>query len=121
MAKWLEECGYVGGEAAEDVVERVAETARDLPQADELASRLQHFTGMQPVGRLTDEVEDRFTVTRIESGRIWLEGMLDGRELGPIRVPAEISKRCKVGWSVSGVVGRTQKRWKLVETWNVYP
>lgn len=121
LAKWLEECGYVGAEATEDVVERIAESARDLPQADELASRLQHFTSLQPVGRLTDEVEDRFTVTRIESGRIWLEGMLDGRELGPIRVPADISKRCKVGWGVSGVVGQTQKRWKLVETWNVYP
>ncbi|MBI1893326.1 MAG: hypothetical protein HYS14_04370 [Candidatus Rokubacteria bacterium] len=47
--------------------------------------------------------------------------MLDGREVGPVEVPLEISRRCQVGWSISGVVGRVGKRWRLVEAWNVYP
>lgn len=31
------------------------------------------------------------------------------------------ASRCKVGWTISGVVGRPGKRWQLVEPWNVYP
>jgi hypothetical protein len=50
-----------------------------------------------------------------------LEGMLDGREVGPIEVPADISRRCKVGWSIPGVVGRVGRRWRIIEAWNVYP
>jgi hypothetical protein len=47
--------------------------------------------------------------------------MLDGREVGPIDVPEDISRRCKVGWSISGVIARVGKRWWIVEAWNVYP
>lgn len=36
-------------------------------------------------------------------------------------VPEEISSRCKVGWTISGVVGRLGKRWQLVGARNVYP
>lgn len=57
----------------------------------------------------------------MERGKVWLEGMLDGRELGPIDVPEDISRRCKVGWTISGVVGCVGKRWRIVEAWNVYP
>jgi hypothetical protein len=94
LAAWLAEKGYAGAEEAEDASER---------------------------GDEGDEVEDHFTLTRVECGRVWLEGMLDGRELGPIAVPEVISSRCKVGWTISGVGGRLGKRWQLVEAWNVYP
>ncbi|MBI4230357.1 MAG: hypothetical protein HY608_05940 [Planctomycetes bacterium] len=57
----------------------------------------------------------------MEPGKVWLEGMLDGRELGPIRVPEKISRRCRVGWSIYGVVGRCGKAWRIAEAWNVYP
>jgi len=46
---------------------------------------------------------------------------MDGSELGPIEVPKEVSSHCKVGWSISGVVGPIGKRWRIVEVWNVYP
>lgn len=82
LAAWLAEKGYAGAEEAEDASERGGEE---------------------------DEVEDHFTLTRVECGRVWLEGMLDGRELGPIAVPEVISSRCKVGWTISGVVGRPGK------------
>lgn len=121
LAKWLGEKGYAKAEDAEEAAERGREAARDLPKADALASLLHEFAGRQERGDEEDEIEDHFTVTRVEPGKVWLEGMLDGRAVGPVEVPLEISRRCPVGWSLSGVVGRVGKRWRLVEAWNVYP
>lgn len=120
LAAWLAENGYAGAAEVEDAKERGAAAARDLPKAEELASRLHRFAEDQARGDEDDEVEDHFMLTRVEPGKIWLEAM-DGRELGPIDVPEDVSRRCKVGWSISGVVGRIGKRWRIVEAWNVYP
>ena len=68
-----------------------------------------------------DQIEDHFQITRVEPGKIWLTGLIDGRECGPIQLPEEISQRCQVGWTVSGVIGRVGTRWHLIEAWNVYP
>jgi len=120
LAAWLAERDYAGAADVEDAMEQGATAARDLPKADELAARLHRFAEDQERGDEDDEAEDYFTLTRVEPGKIWLEAM-DGRELGPIEVPKEVSSRCKVGWSISGVVGRIGKRWRIVEAWNVYP
>ena len=61
------------------------------------------------------------TMTRVERGRTWLGGVLNGHDPGPIAVPEAIISQCKVGWTISGVVGRLGRRWQLVEAWNVYP
>ncbi len=121
LAAWLMEKGYAGSEDASDAAERGAAAMRDLPKAKELASRLRRFTEDQELCDEDDEVEDHFTITRVERDKVWLEGMLDGRELGPIDVPEDISRRCKVGWTISGVVCRVVGRWRIVEAWNVYP
>lgn len=121
LATWLAEKGYARVEDASDAAERGAAATRDLPKAKELASRLRRFAEDQERGDEDDEVEDHFTLTRVGRDKVWLEGMLDGRELGPIDVPEDISRRCKVGWTISGVVGRVVRRWRIVEAWNVYP
>jgi len=121
LARWLAEKGHVGAEDAEDAAQRGGKAARDLPKADELAALLHGFAEGQQRDTKEEKIEDHFTLTRVAPGKLWLEGMMDRRELGPIQVPGEISSRCKVGWTISGVVGRTGRRWKLVETWNVYP
>ncbi len=121
LATWLVEKGYARVEEASDAAERGAAATRDLPKAKELASRLRRFAKDQERGDEDDEVEDHFTITRVGRDKVWLEGMLDGRELGPIDVPEDISRRCKVGWTFSGVVGRVGKMWWIVEAWNVYP
>jgi hypothetical protein len=120
LAAWLAEQGYADAEEAGVATERGAEAARELPKADELASRLQAFAEERAGPDAADPIEDHFQITRVEPGRIWLEG-LDGRERGPIRLPEELSRRCQIGWTVSGVVGRVGKRWQLIEAWNVYP
>lgn len=121
LARWLAEKGHVGAEDAEDAAQRGGKAARDLPKADELAALLHAFAESQQRHAEDEQIEDHFTLARVARGKLWLEGMLDGRELGPIQVPGEISIRCKVGWKISGVVGRAGRRWKLIEAWNVYP
>jgi len=121
LAAWLAEKGYAKADDAKEAAERGREAARDLPKADALASLLHEFAERQERGDEKDEIEDHFTLTRVEAGKVWLDGMLDGRAVGPAEVPLEISRRCQVGWSISGVVGRVGKRWWLVEAWNVYP
>jgi len=121
LARWLAEKGHAVAEDAADAAYRGGKAARDLPKANELAALLYEFAEGQQRGTEDDEIEDHFTLARVAPGKLWRKGMSDGRELGPIQVPGEISSRCKVGWTISGVVGRAGRRWKLVETWNVYP
>ena len=121
LAKWLAEKEHVEAEEAEDAAQRGSKAARNLPKAEKLASLLHEFAEEQERGDEDNEIEDHFMLTRVEPGRVWLEGMLDGREVGPINVPEQICRLCKVGWSISGVVGRIGKTWRIVETWNVYP
>jgi hypothetical protein len=121
LAAWLAEQGYADAEAVELATERGAAAARELPKADELAARLQAFAEAHGAPDAADQLEDQFQITRVEPGRIWLAALFDGRERGPIPLPEELSRRCQVGWTVSGVIGRVGRRWQLLEVWTVYP
>ena len=92
-----------------------------LPSADDLATRLRAFANEWAEPDADDQIEDHFQITRIEPGKIWLPGLIDGRECGPIQLPEEISRRCQVGWTVSGVIGQVGRQWRLLDAWNVYP
>ena len=121
LAAWLAEQGYADAEDVEVATERGAQAARELPKADALASRLQAFAEGRANRDAADQIEDQFEITRVEPGRIWLAGLLDGRERGPIQLPEELSRGCQVGWTISGVIGQVDRRWQLIEAWNVYP
>ena len=122
LSKWLAEKGYVGAAESRDGAQHGAAAARDLPMAQALARSLMEFAARQPtVDDCENEAEeDQFLIAEVEIGRIWLERM-DGHRLGPFALPATLARRCKVGWSVSGVVGPVRGKWKLLEVWNVYP
>jgi hypothetical protein len=120
LAAWLAEKGYADTEIVKVATEQGAAAARDLPKAEALATRLAAFAEAHDEGDAVEASEDHFRITRVEPGRIWLEG-LDGREHGPIRLPQALSRQCEVGWTISGVVGRVGGRWQLLEAWNVYP
>jgi hypothetical protein len=121
LAKWLADKGYVEADDAALAVEHGAEAARELPQADELATLLFEFTDAQELGEAEERIQDRFTLARVEPGKVWLVGMLDGRSVGPIALPEDITRRCKIGWAISGVAGRVNGRWHLIGSANVYP
>jgi hypothetical protein len=120
LAKWLAAKGYATADEAGDAVERGAAAARDLPRAEKLAALLYQFTSSKYFPEDSD-IEDQFEIKRVEPGKVWLEGFDDGRLLGPISLPAEVTKLCQVGWNLSGAVRRRGKTWLLVEAWTVYP
>ena len=121
LASWMGEKGYVKPEEARDAAARGAGAARDLPKAEELASCLSRFAETQGCGDKADEIEDHFTIVRIEPGATWLYPLMENRKIGPVRIPEALSRGCKLGWQISGVVGRIGREWRLAEAWNVYP
>ena len=72
LAAWLAEQGYVAAEAVELAQERGAVAARDLPRADDLATRLRAFANTWAEPDAADQIEDHFQITRIEPGKVWL-------------------------------------------------
>ena len=121
LARWLADQGYAEAEEVEVATERGAEAARDLPKAEDLASRLYEFVQDQEPTPVLEEIDDYFSITRVEPGRIWLSPFTRKGEIGPFVVPRSISDRCVVGWNVSLLVGRTAKGWRILEVGNVYP
>jgi hypothetical protein len=120
LAAWLAEQGYADPTTVEVAAEQGAAAARDLPKAEALAACLADFAEAQDVDGEGEVIEDHFRITRVEPGRLWLEG-LDGHERGPIPLPASLSRQCPVGWTIAGTIGRVGRRWRLLEAWNVYP
>ncbi len=123
LMKWLAEKGYVEDvESLEMAEERAGQAARDLPVAEELSGLLADYADAHAPDRYSREMEDHFTVCRIEPGKLWLEPFSsEPREIGPISVPPEISQQCRVGWDISGIVAKTAKGWRFLEVWNVTP
>jgi hypothetical protein len=120
LARWLVEKGYT--EDDESVRERVGGAARDLPASQKLLDALHDWLSETGPVKSGGEIEGHFLIQRTAPGQIWLESMIDGdEEIGPIPVPANIAKACKVGWDVGGVVALTNKGWRLVEVWNISP
>ena len=120
LVRWLAEKGYA--EDVEAAEERASEAATALPASQEAADLLHAYVEEHPPVRYTQDMEDHFTITRIEPGKLWLEPFVCGhRTLGPIPVPREVTRLCKEGWDISGMVAKTAKGWRLVEVWNVAP
>lgn len=123
LMKWLAEKGYVEDAGALEIAEeRAGEAVRELPAAHEVADLLDAYADEHASEHYSREIEDHFTVTRIEPGKLWLEPFVSGdRQIGPVPVPREATRRCKVGWDISGVVAKTAGGWRLMEVWNVVP
>jgi hypothetical protein len=123
LLKWLAEKGYVeDAETLEMAKERAGEAARDLPAACDVTDMLEAYLDEHAPEHYSREIEGHFTVLRVEPGKLWLEPLTSGdREVGPVPVHQEVSRRCKRGWDISGIVVKTSKGWRLLEVWNVSP
>ena len=123
LVQWLAAKGYVEcDECLEHAVEQTSNAARDLPASQEVVDLLEAYLDEHSPASYSREIEDHFTVTRIEPGKLWLEPLASGdREIGPVPVPTEVSATCRAGWEISGVAVKTSKGWRLTEVWNVSP
>ena len=123
LIKWLTEKGHLkDAKAAQMAEERAGDAARELPATRNVADRLQAYVDEHPPAQYSQDIEDHFTITRIEPGRLWLEPFTSGDStIGPIVIPPEVSRMCKEGWDISGIVVKTCQGWRLLEVWNVSP
>ena len=123
LMNWLAEKGYVGDdEGLQLAEERAGDAARDLPASQDVVDLLEAYLDEHAPDHYSREIEDHFMVCRIEPGKLWLEPFASGDgEIGPIPVPHEVTRYCRVGWDISGVVVKTSNGWRLLEVWNVSP
>ncbi len=119
LGKWLREKGYIEAESAGEMTDSGATAAKELPAAEELAWMLADYADRTAVD--CDEViEDHFTIKAVEPGKLRLSALLGDEEI-IIPVSRDISNACRVGWSISGAMGKTSRGWRILEAWNVYP
>jgi hypothetical protein len=120
LATWLAEKGYI--EDASEAQERAQEAARDLPDSQDVLDLLAEYVDVHAPAAYRDELEDHFTVTKIEPGKLWLEPLTTGDEvIGPVPVPVEVTQICREAWDIAGVVVKTGRGWRFLEVWNVTP
>ena len=120
LAKWLAEKGYV--EDTADAQERAQEATRDLPAAQEVLDLLVEYVDCNAPGAYRDELEDHFSVTKIEPGKLWLEPLSTGdKVIGPVPVPVEVTEICRKSWDIFGAVVKTSRGWRFLEVWSVSP
>jgi len=119
FAEWLAGKGYI--REPEQAVERSKRASKQLPSTEDACRILEACAAKPPRDRVSNEIEDHFSVVRVEPGKIWLTPLSGGpgTVLGPIPVPARASAILGVNWDVSGVVGKTSRGWRLMEVWNV--
>ena len=120
LAKWLVEQEYVKSDEADVAIEQGSDAARDLPAAEKLSTLLYDLTAGRLEPRDSD-IEGRFSITKVEPGRIWLQDEDDGENYGPILLTENVTKLCRVGWIISGAVSKSGNRCVLVEAFQVYP
>ena len=120
LAKWLAEHDYVGTDDAALTIAQGADAARNLPAAEKLSALLYDLTTGRHVPKDSD-IEGRFSITKVEPGRIWLQDDDDGEDYGPILLTEQATKLCRVGWIISGAVRKSGNRCVLVEAFQVYP
>ena len=120
LAKWLVEQEYVKSDDADLAIEQGSDAARDLPAAEKLSTLLYDLTAGRHELRESD-IEGRFSITKIEPGRIWLQDEDDGENYGPILLSEKATKLCRAGWIISGAVSKSGNRCLLVEAFQVYP
>lgn len=118
LGTWLSENGYIGTEAAADMADRGGEAAKDLPAAETLAEAL-HAYADRFTGAVSEEEDGHFIIETVGPDSLVLSGLLEG-EAFTVPVPKKVARMCREGWTLSGLLGRTAKGWRLVEVWGVY-
>jgi len=123
LVKWLHEKDYIPDKEYEETVEVVKKLKIDLPLVGEGTDLIYDYVQKHPVeARYTSDLDAYFKIVKIEPGKLWLEDYLrSGNKVGPVIVSEEISSKCKVGWTVSLLVAKTGKVWRILESGYVLP
>lgn len=119
LAGWLADRGYITGEEAEDMAAKAAEAYRELPAADDLSEALFELVESSPPVEGDEEMEDLFSVVKVEPGKLYLEA--GAEEPVVVAVPRRISSLCCEGWMIPLLLVKTASGWRIAEAGRVYP
>lgn len=124
LVKWIYDQQYISKEEFKEQMEIVNELKDELPLVERvgrLIFELHKFSSLAE-GNFEEYEEDYFTITKVENGKLWLQGELDfDSEIGPVIVTEEISSLCKTGWEVYLSLALKNGKWYILESGNVYP
>lgn len=122
LVKWLHEKGYMADDGYKKMDKRVKELKIGLPIAVEVNGLMSEYAAKSPRGKYTEELNSRFTIKKIEPGKLWLEDLIDpGKLTGPVLVSEGIGSMCKTGWTLVLWIGKTGSVWKIIDSKAVYP
>ncbi len=121
FVKWMDEKGYMDPERCEEVARTVDELKGGLVKVAELSDLIYNYIHESPDVNF-EEIEDGyFSVVEIKPGELWLENYLGSNQvIGPVIVSEEISSKCKVGWTINLMLGKTGESWRMIESGFVY-
>lgn len=128
LAAWLLAQGHWDEKAMQYYRELVGEdVGGDLVGCDELARALQEYVANHPVrdGEADfdedDRFDDRFTIKKVEPGRLILDALLDSDGDITVSLPKSVTAKARKGWYVTMEIARIRGRWHILGVGNVYP
>jgi len=118
--EWMEEAAIIDPDTAQLQRQNILEMAKEETEAAEL--RWYEFTPVDaPPWDEVDEVfEDHFTVTQVESDRLWLDETLGSIRSISVRAPRSFTNQCREGMDLAAEIWRAGDDWYLVDVFNVY-
>jgi len=118
LTKWLAEHGHVDTEMAELYADEAGEASKELPAMEEFSYLLWRYAADQEEIDFEETAEGYFNVLRVENDRLHLADMYAKTLV--VKLPEEITGKCKSGWSINLELGKTKDGWKILEVGNVY-
>lgn len=121
FVKWMDEKGYMDPESYEVAARTVDELKGDLVNVAEFGDLIYDYIQKSPEVDFEETKDGYFSVVEIKPGELWLGNYLgSGDVIGPVIVSKEISSRCKVGWTINLMLGKSGKSWHMLECGFVY-
>lgn len=119
---WLHNKSYINEEDFKYYRKEIKDIKDELPAVEELSDLIyEYIQNNYPVG-ITETLEGYFEVSKIEPGKLWVDDYMGSEEnIGPVIVSDKISSKCKNGWVICLVLGKTKKDWQMLNSGNVYP
>lgn len=123
FSKWLEEHHYINEQEYQGFHSyfKSGKTV-SLSNAEKVSNLLyEHSLNNQNI-QYEEILEGYFEIIEKKHNRVLLADALSFNEIdGSLMIPQSIVKLCEVGWDFSGVIGKKDGKWYVVEIGNVYP
>ena len=123
FSKWLDEHHYID-EQEHSELHNYFKSGKSvsLPNAVKVSDLLYEHSLNNQNNRYEEMLEGYFEITEKKHNHVLLADALSLNEIdGPLMIPQSIVKLCEVGWDFSGVIGKKDGKWYVVEVGNVYP